>query len=72
VNPGFGFDYLRLVINGYSQPPIDNSLPDSFKAGAMGVSGHVVFTGPANMHAFTLGFQAQNNSNEQQNYAIEA
>jgi hypothetical protein len=72
VSPGFGFDYLRLVINGYSQPPIDNSLPNSFKAGANTVPGHVVFTGPANMHTFTLGFLAQNSSNEQQNYAIEA
>jgi multisubunit Na+/H+ antiporter MnhE subunit len=72
VSPGFGFDYLRLVVNGYSQPPIDNSLPDSFKAGASSVSGHVVFTGPANMHAFTLGFLAQNSSNEQQNFDIQA
>lgn len=72
VSPGFGFDYLRLVINGYSQPPIDNSLPDSFKAGTNGVTGHVVFTGPANMHAFMLGFLAQNSSNKQQNYDIEA
>jgi hypothetical protein len=72
VSPGFGFDYLRLVVNGYSQPPIDNSLPDSFKAGANGISGHVVFTGPANMHSFTLGFLAQDNSDEQQNYDVQA
>ena len=72
VSPGFGFDYLRLVVNGYSQPPIDNSLPDSFKAGASNVSGHVVFTGPANMHTFTLGFLAQDSSNEQQNFDVQA
>jgi hypothetical protein len=72
VSPGFGFDYLRLVINGYSQPPIDNSLSNSFKAGTSGQSGHVVFTGPANMHTFTLGFLSQNSSNTQQNYTIEA
>jgi hypothetical protein len=72
VSPGFGFDYLRLVVNGYSQPPIDNSLPDSFKAGANGTPGHVVFTGPANMHTFTLGFLAQNSSDEQENYDVEA
>jgi hypothetical protein len=72
VSPGFGFDYLRLVVNGYSQPPIDNSLPDSFKAGASSIPGHVVFTGPASMHTFTLGFLAQNNSNEQQNYDVQA
>jgi hypothetical protein len=71
VNPGFGFDYLRLVINGYSQPPIDNSLPSTFKAGSNGTTGHVVFTGPANMHAFTLGFLSQN-GNGQQNFDVHA
>lgn len=62
ITPGFGFDYVRMVVNGYSQPPVDNSLPNTFKAGGHGSSGHVVFTGPANMHAFTISFLSQNGS----------
>lgn len=68
ANPGFGFDYLRMMVNGYSQPPIDTSLPNSFKAGANGVAGHVVFTGPAGLHTFTLGFLSQNGSGQQNFY----
>ncbi|HLG63667.1 MAG TPA: hypothetical protein VKY19_17125 [Ktedonosporobacter sp.] len=59
VTPGFGFDYMRLVVNGYSQPPIDNTLPATFKNGARGVSGRVVFAAPAGMRTLTIGFLPQ-------------
>ncbi|HEX4205109.1 MAG TPA: hypothetical protein VHZ51_13130, partial [Ktedonobacteraceae bacterium] len=69
VTPGFGFDYLRLVSNGYSQPPIDNTLPNTLKANAQGASGRVVFTGPADMRTFTIGFLSQN-GNGQQKFSV--
>lgn len=65
TTPGYGFDYLRLVLNSYSQPPIDNSLPANFQANATSITGYVVFTGSANMHNFTLGFLSPNSSTQQ-------
>ncbi|MBE3561798.1 MAG: hypothetical protein IMW89_21635 [Ktedonobacteraceae bacterium] len=59
VGPGRGFDYVRLVVNGYAQPPIDSSLPETFKAGASGVKGSVVFSAPAGMKNLTVGFLYQ-------------
>lgn len=60
VSPGFGFDYVRLVINGYARPPFDNTLPSTFKAGAKGVAGRVAFSGPIGLNTLTLGFLSQN------------
>jgi hypothetical protein len=68
VSPGYGFDYIRLVL-GSVHPPIDNTLPYSFKAGSHGVSGQVVFVGPANLHSATLRFMDQYGSGGQ-DYAI--
>lgn len=65
ISPGFGFDYVRLLVNRNSRPPLDNSLPYTFKAGAKGVSGHVVFAAPAGLKALTVGFLSQNGSGEQ-------
>jgi hypothetical protein len=59
VAPGLGFDYLRLALNGGNRPPMDNSLPASFKANAHGVAGHVVFQAPANLHNLTVVFLRQ-------------
>jgi hypothetical protein len=59
VSPGLGFDYLRLALNGGNRPPIDNSLPASFKANAHGVAGHVVFQAPANLHSLNVVFLHQ-------------
>jgi hypothetical protein len=59
VSPGFGFDYIRLTINGYNTPPIDNTLPHDFKAGAHGVAGRVVYIGPAGMRTLNFAFLLQ-------------
>ncbi len=65
VSPGFGFDYVRLVINGYARPPLDNTLPYTFKTGAKGVAGRVAFSGPIGLNTLTLGFLSQNGNPEQ-------
>jgi hypothetical protein len=59
VSPGFGFDYIRLNINGYNTPPIDNTFPYGFKAGAQGVAGRVVFKGPAGLTWLNFDFLLQ-------------
>ncbi len=59
VNPGFGFDYIRLVIDGYNRPPIDNTLPYGFDAGAHGVAGRVAFVAPAGLQTLTIAFLLQ-------------
>jgi hypothetical protein len=59
VSPGFGFDYIRLIINGYNTPPIDNTLPHGFNAGAHGVAGRVVYVGPASMKTLNFAFLLQ-------------
>ncbi len=66
VSPGYGYDYIRLVINGYNTPPIDNTLPYSFQAGAHGVAGRVVYIAPAGLKTLDFAFllqlvQGQNN-----------
>ena len=59
VSPGFGFDYIRLIINGYKTPPIDNTLPHDFKAGAQGVAGRVVYKGPEGLTRLNIAFLIQ-------------
>ncbi len=59
VSPGFGFDYIRLIINGYNTPPVDNTLPHDFKAGAHGVAGRVVYKGPAGLTRLDFAFLVQ-------------
>lgn len=65
ISPGFGFDYIRLVFPNNERPPIDNSLPYTFKARAKGVSGYVVFSAPKGMKKLTIGFLSQNGTGEQ-------
>ena len=69
VAPGFGYDYIRLVVQGYNQPPGDSTLPATFKRGAHGVSGQVVFAAPAKMKTLTIGFRSQFGGS-QQNYDV--
>jgi hypothetical protein len=64
VEPGPAFDYLRMVINGYGNPPTDNTLPSTFQAGKS-ASGRVVFTAQAGLRNFSLGFLYQLASGEQ-------
>ncbi len=59
VSPGFGFDYMRLIVNGADRPPTANTLPYTFKAGAKGIGGHVVYIAPAGMNAFSVAFLYQ-------------
>lgn len=60
VSPGFGYDYVRLIYNGGTpNPPIDNTLPYTFNAGAKGVNGRVVFIGPAGLGSITIDFLIQ-------------
>ncbi len=59
VSPGYGFNYVRLVVNGYNKPPIDNTLPYGFKAGAHGVAGRVVYTAPAGLKTLGIAFLLQ-------------
>jgi hypothetical protein len=59
VSPGFGFDYIRLIINGYNTPPVDNTLPHDFKVGAHGVAGRVVYIAPAGLKRLDFAFLVQ-------------
>jgi len=59
VSPGFGFDYIRLIINGYNTPPVDNTLPHDFKAGAQGVAGRGVYIGPEGLKSLDFAFLVQ-------------
>jgi hypothetical protein len=59
VSPGFGFDYIRLIIDGYNRPPVDNTLPYGFNAGAHGVGGRVVFVAPAGLTTLNIAFLLQ-------------
>lgn len=59
VAPGYGYDYLRLALNGGNRYPMDNTLPNSFKAHAHGVTGHVTYPAPAGMHSLSIVFLKQ-------------
>lgn len=58
VAPGRGYDYLRLNV-GSNRPPLDSTLPSSFKANVHGVSGSVVFTAQASLHNLQIVFLRQ-------------
>ncbi len=59
VSPGFGYDYIRLIVNGNPLPPVDNTLPYGFNAGAKNSSGHVAYAAPAGMRSLTIDFLVQ-------------
>lgn len=59
VAPGRGFDYIRLSLSGSNRPPLDSTLPSSFKANAHGVSGRVVFSAPSGLHKLDVVFLRQ-------------
>ena len=60
VSPGFGYDYVRLTYNGGPPyPPVDNTLPYGFNAGAKDVKGVVAFLGPAGLRSITIDFLRQ-------------
>lgn len=59
ISPGYGYDYIRLYINGANRPPIDNTLPYTFKAGAQGINGHVAYAEPAGLKSLQIAFLLQ-------------
>jgi len=59
ISPGYGYDYIRLFVNGLNRPPVDNTLPYTFKAGATGVSGRVVYSEPAGLKSLQIAFLRQ-------------
>jgi hypothetical protein len=69
VTPGLSYDYIRLVVQGYSQPPLDSTLPATFKHATHGIGGSVVFAAPAGMKTLTVGFRSQFGG-PQQNYVV--
>lgn len=56
ISPGPGYFYIRLALNGSNHLPKDSTLPDTFKANAHGVSGHVTFMEAAGMHNLNIFF----------------
>ena len=59
ISPGYGYDYIRLYFNGANRPPIDNTLPYTFKAGAKGVGGRVAYVEPAGLKSLEIVFLLQ-------------
>ncbi|HLI71111.1 MAG TPA: hypothetical protein VKV19_15255 [Ktedonobacteraceae bacterium] len=59
VSPGYGYDYIRLVVHGSLVTPKDNTLPYGFKAGSHDVSGHVTYATSPNMHSLNVEFLFQ-------------
>lgn len=64
VQPGYGYDYIRLIINGSNRPPFDNTLPYGFKANAHNVTGHVAFKAPAGLKSLALAFLIQSTAGQ--------
>jgi len=57
---GYGYDYVRASFNGGPfHPPVDSTFPYGYNAGAKGVNGRVVFTGPAGVGSITIEFLVQ-------------
>jgi hypothetical protein len=69
VSPGLSYDYIRLVVQEYSQPPLDSTLPATFKHISHGTGGSVVFVAPAGMRTITIGLRSQFGG-PQQNYVV--
>ncbi len=69
VSPGYGYDYVRLVLSDGNRAPVDNTLPYGFKANAHSTSGSVTFAAPAGLKTIVVGFLSQNGS-PQSNYTV--
>jgi len=69
VAPGLSYDYIRLVVQEYSQPPIDSTLPATFKHATHGTAGSVIFAAPVGMKTVTIGLRSQFGG-PQQNYVV--
>src|SRR5215469_5357000 len=60
VVPGYGYVYVRLVINGNLRTPVDSTLPNAFNANARNVAGQVVFACPSGLSNITIAMLQQN------------
>jgi len=60
VVPGYGYDYVRLIINGILRTPVDSTLPNAFNGNAMNVAGQVAFVGPPGVSNITIALLQQN------------
>jgi hypothetical protein len=65
VSPGPSFQYVRLIVDGNTLTPMENTLPATFKAGTHGVAGQVVFMAPASLKTVTVTFLSQNGGGHQ-------
>ncbi len=65
VSPGPSFQYVRLLVDGNTLTPVENTLPATFKAGTQGVAGQVIFMAPADLHTVTVTFLSQNSGGHQ-------
>ncbi|MDQ6661873.1 MAG: hypothetical protein M3Z24_13035, partial [Chloroflexota bacterium] len=59
ISPGYGYDYIRLIVNGSPRSPMANTLPYTFTHGKSGVVGEVAFAAPVGMKSATLDFLVQ-------------
>lgn len=57
--PGSPFEYARIQYGNASASPVDTSLPVSFKAGVLGITGTITFLVPQKSAAYTLVFAPQ-------------
>lgn len=69
VSPGLSYDYIRFVVREYSQPPLDSTLPATFKHTSHRIGGSVIFAAPMGMKTVTIGFRSQFGG-PQQNYMV--
>lgn len=65
VSPGPSFQYVRLIVNGHTLTPVENTLPATFKAGTQSVAGQVIFMAPAGLQTITVTFLSQNSGGHQ-------
>jgi len=60
IDPGTGYDYVRLRINGSNLYPMDSSMPTNLKANSQNNGGHTVYLAAAGMRSLNLLFLRQN------------
>ena len=69
VSPGYGYDYVRLVLSNGNRAPLDNTLPNTFKASSQGTPGSIAYAAPAGLKTIIVAFLSQN-GNPQSNYNV--
>lgn len=69
VSPGYGYDYVRLVLSGSNRAPLDNTMPYGFKAGSHGTVSSVAYAAPSGLNTIVVGFLSQNGT-PQSNYTV--